>query len=86
MPAVTADTLTLPRLPEPTGASRGVYKVVTAQTFLEGEGFQVRRPFPGADLALADPFLLLDHMGAEEYAPGEAKGARPGTRTAASRP
>jgi redox-sensitive bicupin YhaK (pirin superfamily) len=26
------------------------------------------------DLALADPFLLLDHMGAVEYAPGEAKG------------
>jgi redox-sensitive bicupin YhaK (pirin superfamily) len=75
MPAVTADTLTLPRLPEPAGVSRGVYKVVTAQTFLEGEGFQVRRPFPGVDLALADPFLLLDHMGAVEYAPGEAKGA-----------
>ncbi len=75
MPAVTADTLTLPRLPAPIGASRGVYKVVTAQTFMEGEGFQVRRPFPGVDLALADPFLLLDHMGAVEYAPGEAKGA-----------
>ncbi len=77
MPAVTADTLTLPRLPEPTTtmAWRGVSRVVTAQTFLEGEGFQVRRPFPGVDLALADPFLLLDHMGAVEYAPGEAKGA-----------
>jgi hypothetical protein len=34
---------------------------------------QVRRPFPGIDLSLADPFLLLDHMGAVEYAPGEAK-------------
>ena len=34
----------------------------------------VRRPFPGVDLSLADPFLLLDHMGAVEYAPGEAKG------------
>ncbi len=33
------------------------------------------RPFPGVDLALADPFLLLDHMGAVEYGPGEAKGA-----------
>ncbi|HEX4777824.1 MAG TPA: pirin family protein, partial [Acidimicrobiia bacterium] len=32
------------------------------------------RPFPGTDLSLADPFLLLDHMGAVEYAPGEAKG------------
>jgi hypothetical protein len=34
----------------------------------------VRRPFPGADVSLADPFLLLDQMGAVEYAPGEAKG------------
>lgn len=34
----------------------------------------MRRPFPGADLSLADPFLLLDHIGAVEYAPGEAKG------------
>lgn len=78
MPAVTADTLTLPRLPEmPETATswRPVRQLVQADKFLEGEGFQVRRPFPGVDLALADPFLLLDHMGAVEYAPGEAKGA-----------
>jgi hypothetical protein len=78
MPAVTADTLTLPRLPElpVTETSwRPVGKIVHAQTFYEGEGFKVRRPFPGVDLALADPFLLLDHMGAVEYGPGEAKGA-----------
>jgi len=78
MPAVTADTLTLPRLPglSPTSTEwRGVTKVVTAHRQLEGEGFVVRRPFPGMDLSLADPFLLLDHMGAVEYAPGEAKGA-----------
>ena len=78
MPAVTADTLTLPRLPELPVADTGwrpVGKIVHAQTFYEGEGFKVRRPFPGVDLALADPFLLLDHMGAVEYGPGEAKGA-----------
>ena len=78
MPAVTADTLTLPRLPglSPTSTGwRGVTKIVTAHRQLEGEGFVVRRPFPGMDLSLADPFLLLDHMGAVEYAPGEAKGA-----------
>jgi hypothetical protein len=77
MPAVTADTLSLPRLatvPANT-AWRGVAKVVTAHRQLEGEGFVVRRPFPGMDLSLADPFLLLDHMGAVEYGPGEAKGA-----------
>ncbi|WP_156754715.1 pirin family protein [Actinokineospora pegani] len=78
MPAITADTLTLPRLPElPEAATawRKVHKVVRAAKFLEGEGFQVRRPFPSLDLAMADPFLLLDHMGAVEYGPGEAKGA-----------
>src|SRR5215475_4228262 len=78
MPAVSADPITLPRLARPAqdGTTwRGVQKVVTAHKQLEGEGFQVRRPFPGLDLSLADPFLLLDHMGAVEYAPGEAKGA-----------
>jgi quercetin 2,3-dioxygenase len=77
MPAVTADTLTLPRLAAlpVTTDWRGVSKLVTAHRQLEGEGFVVRRPFPGMDLSLADPFLLLDHMGAVEYGPGEAKGA-----------
>jgi redox-sensitive bicupin YhaK (pirin superfamily) len=78
MPAVTADTLALPRL-KPLDATatqwRPVRKIVTAHRQLEGEGFEVRRPFPGMDLSLADPFLLLDHMGAVEYGPGEAKGA-----------
>src|SRR6266498_5322320 len=76
MPAVTADPLTLPRLTRPSEvgtAWRPVHKVVTARRQVEGEGFVVRRPFPGMDLALADPFLLLDHMGAVEYGPGEAK-------------
>jgi quercetin 2,3-dioxygenase len=78
MPAVTADTLTLPRLqglPPTSTEWRGVSKIITAHRQLEGEGFVVRRPFPGMDLSLADPFLLLDHMGAVEYGPGEAKGA-----------
>jgi quercetin 2,3-dioxygenase len=78
MPAITADTLTLarlPQLPESGTDWRGVRRIVPARTFVEGEGFQVRRPFPGIDLSLADPFLLLDHMGAVEYGPGEAKGA-----------
>ncbi len=77
MPAVTADSLTLPRVARPSEAEtawRPVSQVVTAHRQLEGEGFVVRRPFPGPQLALADPFLLLDQMGAVEYAPGEAKG------------
>ncbi|MEX1253922.1 MAG: pirin family protein [Dehalococcoidia bacterium] len=77
MPAVTADTLTLPRLadlPEKETQWRPVAKVVTAQRAMEGEGFIVRRPFPSLDFREADPFVLLDHIGAVEYAPGEAKG------------
>jgi redox-sensitive bicupin YhaK (pirin superfamily) len=77
MPAVTADTLTLSRLrhlPHDATDWRPVARVVTALRTFEGEGFAVRRPFPSADLPLADPFLLLDQMGAVEYAPGEAKG------------
>ena len=78
MPAVTpSDPLTLPRLstPAPGTLPRPVVGVVDAPRFLEGDGFQVRRAFAGIDLRYADPFLMLDHMGAVEYAPGEAKGA-----------
>jgi redox-sensitive bicupin YhaK (pirin superfamily) len=78
MPAATADTLTLPRIARPDGPAevwRPVTRVVDAQRAVEGEGFVVRRPFPGVlSLADADPFLLLDHMGAVDHAPGEAKG------------
>jgi hypothetical protein len=52
-----------------------VLEIVDAPSFLEGEGFKVRRATAGIDLRAADPFLMLDHMGAVEYAPGEAKGA-----------
>jgi len=77
MPAVTPEEpLALPRVAAPSDATdRAVLTVVDAPTALEGEGFQVRRAFAGIDLRYADPFLLLDHMGAVEYAPGEAKGA-----------
>ena len=78
MPAASAtDILVLPRIPQPdprTATDRPVARLVTAPTALEGEGFQVRRPFPGIDLSLADPFVLLDHLGAVEYSPGEARG------------
>jgi redox-sensitive bicupin YhaK (pirin superfamily) len=77
MPAITPDDPTaLERVVAPPDAiSRPVAGVFDAPTFLEGAGFQVRRATAALDLALADPFLLLDHMGAVEYAPGEAKGA-----------
>ena len=77
MPALTPNDLTvLPRLIAPSEATeRDVLSVVDGPTTLEGEGFQVRRPTAALDLRLVDPFLMLDHMGAVEYAPGEAKGA-----------
>src|SRR5262245_34399861 len=79
MPAVTTDNvLALPRVhrPDPVlSAYRPLVKVVSAPKQLEGAGFQVRRAFPNADFRDSDPFLLLDHLGAVEYAPGEAKGA-----------
>ncbi len=77
MPALTPDDPTaLERVVAPPEAiSRPAAAVLDAPTFLEGAGFQVRRATAAVDLSLADPFLLLDHMGAVEYAPGEAKGA-----------
>ena len=77
MPALTPEDLTtLPRLAVPSDSQeREVLDVVDGPTTLEGEGFQVRRPTAALDLSLVDPFLMLDHMGAVEYAPGEAKGA-----------
>ncbi|MEK7217099.1 MAG: pirin family protein [Chloroflexota bacterium] len=78
MPAARPkDMLAIPRIdrPAPGARFRPVLHVVQAEQKLEGAGFPVRRPFPSVDLSAADPFLLLDHLGAIEYAPGEAKGA-----------
>ncbi|MEN3541192.1 pirin family protein [Microbispora sp. ZYX-F-249] len=77
MPAVTADTLTLPRvaLPDPAVAGpRPVRSVTTAPSGFEGEGFPVRRAFAGVPQSLLDPFIHMDQMGEVEYAPGEPKG------------
>jgi quercetin 2,3-dioxygenase len=76
MPAVTADPLTLPKLPE-LGADardRAVVSVTTAPKGFEGEGFPVRRAFAGVDLRDLDPFIHMDQMGEVEYAPYEPKG------------
>jgi quercetin 2,3-dioxygenase len=76
MPAVTSDTIALPRVPEPgpEAAERRVISVTTAPSGLEGEGFPVRRAFAGVDLAALDPFVHMDQMGEVDYAPGEPKG------------
>ena len=79
MPAINVDNPSkLPRLlaiDAGEAIEREVVTVSSAPKMLEGAGFEVRRAFAELDLRLADPFILLDHMGAVEYAPGEAKGA-----------
>jgi quercetin 2,3-dioxygenase len=77
MPAVTADTLNLPRVavPDPVAAvPRPVRSVTTGPSGFEGEGFPVRRAFAGVAQSVLDPFIHMDQMGEIEYAPGEPKG------------
>jgi len=76
MPAVTADTLTLPRLPKAGlgDTERPVQQVTTAPSGYEGEGFPVRRAFAGISPEVLDPFIMMDQMGEVEYQPGEPKG------------
>ena len=76
MPAITADTLALPRIPDidPTAVDRPVRSITTGPTGFEGEGFPVRRAFAGATYADIDPFIMMDQMGEVNYAPYEARG------------
>jgi hypothetical protein len=75
MPAVTADTLTLPRIAVPRGAAaRSVRSITIGPTGHEGEGFPVRRTFAGVDSAVLDPFIMMDEMGAVNYQPYEPRG------------
>ncbi|MET0457655.1 MAG: pirin family protein [Ilumatobacteraceae bacterium] len=76
MPAITAETTTLPKLParQVTERDRPVVSVTTAPSGFEGEGFPVRRAFAGVDLSLLDPFIHMDQMGEVDYAPYEPKG------------
>jgi quercetin 2,3-dioxygenase len=75
MPAVTADTLTLPRITvDPAAVGRPVKAVRTAPEGYEGEGFPVRRAFAGVDLRDLDPFIHMDQMGEVDYAPYEPRG------------
>ena len=76
MPAVTADTVTLPRI---TAAGLGdtertVTSITTGPKGFEGEGFPVTRAFAGVSKAALDPFVHMDQMGEVEYAPLEPKG------------
>jgi redox-sensitive bicupin YhaK (pirin superfamily) len=57
------------------GNNREIQRIVDSMRTFEGAGFPVRRPFPTLDMEQFDPFLLLDHFGPVEWAPGEAEGA-----------
>ncbi len=76
MPAVTADTTTLAKIPSPdlTARERPVVSVTTAPSGFEGEGFPVRRAFAGVDQRHLDPFIHMDQMGEVDYAPYEPRG------------
>ncbi|HJQ44164.1 MAG TPA: pirin family protein [Jatrophihabitantaceae bacterium] len=76
MPAVTADTLALPRIAEATlgDTERPVKQVSTGPKGYEGEGFPVVRAFAGVSMADLDPFIHMDQMGEVDYAPMEPKG------------
>jgi len=76
MPAITADTLTLPRIaaPAPTDTERPVRAITTGPHGYEGEGFPVVRAFAGVSAADLDPFVHMDQMGEVEYQPGEPRG------------
>jgi len=76
MPAITADTLNLPRIsgPAPTDTDRPVRSVTTGPRGYEGEGFPVVRAFAGVSARDLDPFVHMDQMGEVEYQPGEPRG------------
>lgn len=76
MPAITADTFTLPRIADPTVTERDrpVRSITTGPRGYEGEGFPVVRAFAGVRAADLDPFIHMDQMGEIEYQPGEPRG------------
>jgi len=75
VPAVTADTLTLPKITVAAEAQpRSIRSITTAPQGYEGLGFPVRRAFAGVDRSVLDPFVHMDQMGEVDYAPGEPRG------------
>lgn len=53
---------------------RSVAQIVHGERHQVAPGFSVRRPMPTRELRGVDPFLLLDHVGPTELAPGEGSG------------
>lgn len=57
-----------------TSSIRSVQRIVTSQRVQVAPGFFVRRPLPSPGIDMIDPWLMLDHFGPVEIAPGEASG------------
>jgi redox-sensitive bicupin YhaK (pirin superfamily) len=76
MVAISADTLTLPRVKSATlgDVERPVLAISTAPSGHEGEGFPVRRALAGVKYEYLDPFIMMDQMGEVDYPAGEPKG------------
>src|SRR5256714_926387 len=76
MPAISADTLRLPRISAAatSDTERPVRFVTTGPQGYEGEGFPVVRAFAGVSAADLDPCVHMDQMGEVEYQPGEPRG------------
>lgn len=76
MPAVTADTRTLPRVTAAAvnDTERPVRTISTGRRGHEGLGFPVVRAFADVPLTDLDPFVHMDQMGAVDYLPGEPRG------------
>jgi len=56
---------------------RAASKVFTAARSQDGDGVNLRRAFPGAELTDLDSFLLLVQLGPTVLASGEARGFQP---------
>lgn len=57
--------------------SRRVSSIHPAHRAIEGDGMEIRRPFPVAGRMQVDPFLLFDRVGPKKIKPGEARGVPP---------
>ena len=57
-----------------TSKHRSVERIVASQRTTEGGGVVINRAFPIPELEAHDPFLLLDHFGPVDLAPGTSTG------------
>jgi redox-sensitive bicupin YhaK (pirin superfamily) len=59
------------------GLARSVTGIARARKAQPAPGLIVDRPLPGPEIDYLDPFLMLDHFGPDEVAPGEQGGLNP---------